>query len=151
MLMPSIFGENLFDDDWMNFPFNDEFWGKKNPLYGKHAQNMMKTDIRETDGSYELDIDLPGFKKDEIQMELNDGVLTISAAKGLNKDEEDKKGNYIRKERYAGSMSRSFYVGKHVTVEDVHPKYESGILSFSVPKEEAKPVEEKKNYISIEG
>ena len=151
MLMPSIFGENLFDDDWMNFPFNDEFWGKKNPLYGKHAQNMMRTDIRETDGSYELDIDLPGFKKDEIQMELNDGVLTISAAKGLNKDEEDKKGNYIRKERYAGSMSRSFYVGKHVTVEDVHPKYESGILSFSVPKEEAKPVEEKKHYISIEG
>ena len=151
MLMPSIFGENLFDDDWMNFPFNDEFWGKKNPLYGKHAQNMMKTDIRETDGSYELDIDLPGFKKDEIQMELNDGVLTISAAKGLDKDEEDKKGNYIRKERYAGSMSRSFYVGKHVTVEDVHPKYESGILSFSVPKAEAKPVEEKKHYISIEG
>ena len=151
MLMPSIFGENLFDDDWMDFPFKDEFWGKKNPLYGKHAQNMMKTDIRETDGSYELDVDLPGFKKDEIQMELNDGVLTISAAKGLNKDEEDKKGNYIRKERYAGSMSRSFYVGKHVTVEDVHPKYENGILSFSVPKEEAKPVEEKKNYISIEG
>ena len=151
MLMPSIFGENLFDDDWMNFPFNDEFWGKKNPLYGKHAQNMMKTDIRETDGSYELDIDLPGFKKDEIQMELKDGVLTVSAAKGLDKDEEDKKGNYIRKERYAGSMSRSFYVGKHVTVEDVHPKYESGILSFSVPKEEAKPVEEKKHYISIEG
>ena len=84
-------------------------------------------------------------------MELNDGVLTISAAKGLDKDEEDKKGNYIRKERYAGSMSRSFYVGKHVTVEDVHPKYENGILSFSVPKEKAKPVEEKKNYISIEG
>ena len=151
MMMPSIFGENLFDDDWMNFPFEQDFWGKKNPLYGKHAKNMMKTDIREHDEGYEVDIDLPGFKKDEIQMELNDGVLTISAAKGLNKDEEDKKGNYIRKERYAGSMSRSFYVGKHVTVEDVHPKYENGILSFSVPKEEAKPVEEKKNYISIEG
>ena len=83
MLMPSIFGENLFDDDWMNFPFNDEFWGKKNPLYGKHAQNMMKTDIRETDGSYELDVDLPGFKKDEIQIELKDGYLTISATKSL--------------------------------------------------------------------
>ena len=151
MLMPSIFGENLFDDDWMNFPFEQDFWGKKNPLYGKHAKNMMKTDIREHDEGYEVDIDLPGFKKDEIQMELNDGVLTISAAKGLDKDEEDKKGNYIRKERYAGSMSRSFYVGKHVTVEDVHPKYENGILSFSVPKEEAKPVEEKKHYISIEG
>ena len=151
MLMPSIFGENLFDDDWMDFPFKDEFWGKKNPLYGKHAQNMMKTDIRETDGSYELDVDLPGFKKDEIKGQLKDGYLTLSAAKGLDKDEQDKKGNYIRRERYAGSMSRSFYVGKHVTVEDVHPKYESGILSFSVPKEEAKPVEEKKHYISIEG
>ena len=85
MLMPSIFGENLFDDDWMNFPFNDEFWGKKNPLYGKHAQNMMKTDIRETDGSYELDVDLPGFKKDEIKVQLKDGYLTLSAAKGLDR------------------------------------------------------------------
>jgi hypothetical protein len=90
MLMPSIFGENLFDDDWMNFPFNDEFWGKKNPLYGKHAQNMMKTDIRETNGSYELDVDLPGFKKDEIQVQLKDGYLVLSAAKGLDKDEKDK-------------------------------------------------------------
>ena len=86
MLMPSIFGENLFDDDWMDFPFKDEFWGKKNPLYGKHAQNMMKTDIRETDGSYELDVDLPGFKKDEIKVQLKDGYLTLSAAKGLDKD-----------------------------------------------------------------
>ena len=149
MYMPSIFGESLFDN---MFPFDEKFFTeKKDPLYGKNVSRLMKTDVRETEKTYELDIDLPGFKKDEIQMELNDGVLTISAAKGLNKDEEDKKGNYIRKERYAGSMSRSFYVGKHVTVEDVHPKYENGILSFSVPKEEAKPVEEKKNYISIEG
>ena len=149
MYMPSIFGESLFDD---MFPFDDSFFtSKKNPLYGKNVSRLMKTDVRETEKTYELDIDLPGFKKDEIQMELKDGVLTVSAAKGLDKDEEDKKGNYIRKERYAGSMSRSFYVGKHVTVEDVHPKYESGILSFSVPKAEAKPVEEKKHYISIEG
>ena len=149
MYMPSIFGESLFDN---MFPFDEKFFTeKKDPLYGKNVSRLMKTDVRETEKTYELDIDLPGFKKDEIQMELNDGVLTISAAKGLDKDEEDKKGNYIRKERYAGSMSRSFYVGKHVTVEDVHPKYENGILSFSVPKEEAKPVEEKKNYISIEG
>lgn len=147
MLMPNIFGESLFDDFMDDFAFPDI--DKK--LYGKHAPHIMKTDVKEKDNTYEVAIDLPGFKKDEIQMELNDGVLTISAAKGLNKDEEDKKGNYIRKERYAGSMSRSFYVGKHVTVEDVHPKYENGILSFSVPKEEAKPVEEKKNYISIEG
>ena len=149
MYMPSIFGESLFDN---MFPFDEKFFTeKKDPLYGKNASRLMKTDVRETEKTYELDIDLPGFKKDEIQIELKDGVLTVSAAKGLDKDEEDKKGNYIRKERYAGSMSRSFYVGKHVTVEDVHPKYESGILSFSVPKEEAKPVEEKKHYISIEG
>ena len=151
MLMPSIFGENLFDDDWMNFPFNDEFWGKKNPLYGKHAQNMMKTDIRETDGSYELDIDLPGFKKDEIKVQLKDGYLTLSAAKGLDKDAKDKEGNYIRRERYAGSMSRSFYVGDGVKEEDIHAKYEDGILKLSLPKKAPKAVEEKDGYIAIEG
>ena len=149
MLMPSIFGENLFDDfdNLMNFSFPDV----DKTLYGKHAKNMMKTDVKETEKGYEVAVDLPGFKKDEIQLELNDGYLTISAEKGLDKEEKDKKDKYIRRERYAGSMSRSFYVGKYVTVEDVHPKYENGILSFSVPKEEAKPVEEKKNYISIEG
>ena len=150
MLMPSIFGENLFDDDWMNFPFNNEFWGKKNPLYGKHAQNMMKTDIRETDGSYELDVDLPGFKKDEVQVQLKDGYLTISAAKGLDKDEEDKKGNYIRRERYAGSTSRSFYVGNGVKNEDVHAKFENGVLRLSIPKKAAEEIEADK-YVSIEG
>ena len=152
MLMPSIFGENLFDDVWEGFPFNNEqFWGKKNPLYGKHAQNMMKTDIRETDKSYELDVDLPGFKKDEITMKLENGTLTVSAAKGLDKDEENKEKKYVRRERYAGSMSRSFYVGEHVDVEDIHPKYENGILSFVVPKKEQKAVEEKNKFISIEG
>ena len=147
MLMPSIFGENLFNDDWMNFGFPEV----DKALYGKHASHEMKTDVKETDSGYEVDIDLPGFKKDEINVQLDNGYLSISAAKGLDKEEKNKEGKYIRKERYAGSMSRSFYVGKHVTVEDVHPKYENGILSFSVPKEEAKPVEEKKNYISIEG
>ena len=151
MLMPSIFGENLFDDDWMNFPFTDEaFWGKNNPLYGKHAQNMMKTDIRETDSSYELDVDLPGFKKDEINVQLKDGYLTLTAAKGLDKDSQDKKGNYIRKERYAGAMSRSFYVGEAVNEEDVHAKYEDGILKISVPKKDPEKIE-KNGYISIEG
>ena len=150
MLMPSIFGENLFDDDWMNFPFNDEFWGKKNPLYGKHAQNMMKTDIRETDGSYELDVDLPGFKKDEIKVQLKDGYLTLAAAKGLDKDEKDKEGNYIRRERYAGTLSRSFYVGDEVTQADIKARYEDGILRLSVPKKEKKAVENNK-YIAIEG
>ena len=150
MLRPSIFGEDLFDE-MMNFPFEDEFFGKHNPLYGKHAKNMMKTDVRETDGSYEVDIDLPGFKKDEISAELKNVYLTISAAKGLDKDEKDKKtGNYIRRERYAGSMSRSFYVGDDVAQEDIHAKFENGILQLTIPKKDAKAVEQN-NYIAIEG
>ena len=148
MLMPSIFGENLFDDDW--FDFDRDFWGKKNPLYGKKAKNIMKTDIREHDTGYELDVDLPGFKKDEINIELENGYLTISAAKGLDKDEQDKKGKYIRKERYAGAMQRSFYVGDAVTEEDVKAKFEDGILKLSIPKKDAKEVETKKT-IAIEG
>ena len=152
MMMPSIFGENLFDDfdSWFSDPVEKRFFGKKNPLYGKHAKNLMKTDVRETKNSYEVDVDLPGFKKDEIQMKLEDGMLTISAAKGLDKDEKDKKGKYVRRERYAGSLSRSFYVGDNVTVEDIHPKYENGILSFNVPKEQEK-IEPKSKYIAIEG
>ncbi len=148
MLMPSIFGENLFDDDW--FDFDRDFWGRKNPLYGKNAKNIMKTDIREHDTGYELDIDLPGFKKDEINVELENGYLTISAAKGLDKDEQDKKGKYIRKERYAGAMQRSFYVGDAVTEEDIKAKFEDGILKLSIPKKDAKAVETKKS-IAIEG
>ena len=110
----------------------------------------MKTDIREHDNGYELDIDLPGFKKDEISIDLDSGYLTISAAKGLDKDEEDKKGKYIRKERYAGAMQRSFYVGDGVTEEDVKAKFEDGILRLSIPKKDAKAVETKKT-IAIEG
>ena len=150
MMMPSIFGENLFDDDWMNFPFDRDFWGKKNPLYGKNAKNMMKTDIREHDNGYEVDVDLPGFKKDEISLELESGYLTVSAAKGLDKDEKDKKGKYIRRERYAGAMQRSFYVGDTLTQEDIKAKYDNGILSISIPKKDAQAVETKKT-IAIEG
>ncbi|MBP3770333.1 MAG: Hsp20/alpha crystallin family protein [Lachnospira sp.] len=146
MLMPSIFGENLFNDDWMDFGFPEV----DKALYGKHASNVMKTDVKETDTGYEVDIDLPGFKKDEINAQLDNGYLTISAAKGLDKDEKDKKGKYIRKERYAGAMSRSFYVGEGITQEDIKAKYEDGILRLSVPKKEAKAVENKK-YIAIEG
>ena len=149
MMMPSIFGENLFDD-WMDFPFNDDFFTGKNPLYGKHAKNMMKTDVRETDKTYELDIDLPGFKKDEINAKLENGYLTISAAKGLDKDEKDKEGKYIRQERYAGAMSRSFYVGENVTQEEIKARYEDGILKLTIPKKDTKEIE-KKNCISIEG
>ena len=149
MYLPSIFGENLFDD-WMHFPFDEDFFGKKNPLYGKHAKNLMKTDVRETDDSYELDIDLPGFKKDEVKLQLKDGYLTINAAKGLDKDEKDKNGKYIRQERYAGAMSRSFYVGTDVQTDEIHAKFEDGILKLSVPKKDPKAVEDK-TYISIEG
>ena len=119
-------------------------------LYGKHAGNVMKTDVKETETGYEVDIDLPGFKKDEINAKLDNGYLTISAAKGLDKDEQDKNGKYIRRERYAGSMSRSFYVGEGVTEEDIKAKYEDGILRLVVPKKDAKAVENKK-YIAIEG
>ena len=149
MMMPSIFGENLFDDFMDDFSF-PTFPNVDKELYGKHAKNLMKTDVKETENAYEIDIDLPGFKKDEIQMELKDGVLTVSAAKGLDKDEEDKKGNYIRKERYAGSMSRSFYVGEGVTQEDIHAKYEHGVLKLSIPKKEEQKKVEKSNYIAIE-
>lgn len=155
-MMPSIFGESLFDNFMEDFAFPSfpsfaAFPNVDKTLYGKHAKNMMKTDVKETTSGYEVDIDLPGFQKDEIKMQLDDGYLTVSAAKGLDKDEKDKEGNYVRRERYAGSMSRSFYVGEHVTEDDIHPKYENGILTFSLPKEEKKVIENKPHYISIEG
>ena len=134
-MMPSIFGENLFDDffddDFSMFPALTGC----NPLYGKHAKNLMKTDVRETENTYELDIDLPGFKKDEISIDLKDGYLSISAAKGLDRDQEDKKGKYIRQERYAGACSRSFFVGEGVEPKDVSAKFEDGILKISLPKQ----------------
>ena len=146
MMMPSIFGENLFNDDWMDFGFPEV----DKALYGKHASHEMKTDVKETDSGYEVDIDLPGFKKDEINVQLDNGYLSISAAKGLDKEEKNKEGKYIRKERYAGAMSRSFYVGDAITQEDIKAKYESGILRLSIPKKEAKQVEATKR-IAIEG
>ena len=151
MLLPSIFGENLFDDDDWMFPFDSGFFGTRNPLYGKHAKNMMKTDVRELDGAYEVDMDLPGFAKDEIKVSLESGYLTVSAAKGLDKDEQDQKGKYIRQERYAGAMSRSFYIGEEVSQDEIRAKYENGILRLTIPKKEAKPAVEEKKHIAIEG
>lgn len=146
MMFPSVFGENLFDD-WMDFSF-PEIPDVDKTLYGKHAKNMMKTDVKENEKGYEVAVDLPGFKKDEIKMELENGYLTISAAKGLDKDETDKEtGKYIRRERYAGNLSRSFYIGD-VKQEDVKAVFKNGILSISVPKEDKKAKEEKK-YITI--
>ena len=150
MMMPSIFGENLFDDFMNDFPFEKHFFGERNPLYGKHAKNIMKTDVKETDNSYELDIDLPGFKKEDINVQLDNGYLTIAASKSLEKEDEHEKSHYIRQERYSGSMSRSFYVGDGISEDDIHGKFENGILQLDVPKKEAKAVETKKR-ISIEG
>ena len=158
MMTPSIFGENLFDnffDDLFEFPeWDDKAMQKaQRKLYGRHAANMMKTDVQEHDDHYEVDIDLPGFKKDELSVELKDGYLVISAAKGLDKDEKEKKsGKFVRRERYAGGMSRSFYVGEDIKQEEIHAKYESGVLKLSIPKVEAKKAEvEEKKYIAIEG
>ena len=149
MLMPSIFNDNVFDD-FFEFPFYDDKAEKK--LYGHHAANLMKTDIQEHDDGYTLEMDLPGFKKEEIQIELNNGYMTISAAKGLDEDEKDKKsGKYIRRERYTGSCQRSFYVGGDVTEEDIKAEFKHGILKLFVPKKEAKPAVEQKKYVSIEG
>ena len=154
MLMPSIFRTNsliddLFDDDWFN---DKEFRNMEKKLYGHRAKNVMNTDVKETEDGYELEMDLPGFKKEEIQIELNNGYMTISAAKGLDEDEKDKKsGKYIRRERYTGSCQRSFYVGEDVTEEDIKAEFKHGILKLFVPKKEAKPAVEQKKYVSIEG
>ena len=148
-MLPSIFGENLFDDFFAD-PFEMMVPQGRSPLYGKHAKNLMKTNVRETEDSYELDIDLPGFKKEDVSVELKDGYLTIQASKSLDKDEQDKHGRYIRQERYSGSSSRSFYIGEGIKPEDVKGKFENGILQLSIPKEAQKqlPV---KTTVMIEG
>ena len=154
MLMPSMFGEDMFDDFMRDFPFFDENAGNKieKKLYGRHAKNMMKTDIKELESGYELEMDLPGFTKDEITAELKDGYLTISASKGLDKDEQEKEtGKYIRRERYAGACQRSFYVGEDITEQDIKAEFKHGIRKLFVPKKEAQPKVENKKYVAIEG
>ena len=147
-MLPSIFGEDLFDD-FFSDPFGTRFMQGRDPLFGKHGKALMRTDVRETEDSYELDVDLPGFKKDEIDLDLQDGYLTIRAAKGLDKDEQDKRGKYIRQERYAGALSRSFYVGEAVEPDQVSAKFEDGILRLTVPKAAKKELP-KTSTIAIE-
>jgi HSP20 family molecular chaperone IbpA len=149
MLMPSIFEENLFDN-WFDFPMFDDYNNTERKLYGRHADRLMKTDVHEHEDHYEVDIDLPGFKKEEITLELDKGYLTVSAAKGLDKDEKDHKGKLIRQERYAGSMQRSFFVGEDLTEEDIKATFQHGVLSLNVPKKEKAKIPEKK-VIMIEG
>ena len=147
MLMPSIFGENLFDE------FFDDFVRPTRRVvrYNTPSTTIMKTDVKETEGSYELDIDLPGYKKEDVKAELKDGYLTISAATNTSNDQKDENGKYIRRERYYGNCSRSFYVGENITQEDIKARFEDGILKIVVPKKETKPAVEEKKYISIEG
>ena len=147
MLMPSIFGENLFDEFFGDLDRRTRDMDRR--LYGKNAAREMKTDVREHGDHYEVDIDLPGFKKEEITLELQNGYLTVTAAKGLDKDETTKKGKVIRRERYSGAMQRSFYVGDGVEETDVKAKYENGVLKLSIPKKEHKKLPEHHN-IAIE-
>ena len=151
MLMPSIFGEDLFDDFFNDFPFREmEKMEKK--LYGKRAGHIMKTDVKEKDCEYEVVVDLPGFTKEEVKVGLENGYLTISAEKGLDKDEKEKEtGRYIRRERYAGSCSRSFYIGNDIKQEDIKAEFKHGILKLLIPKKEEKTIEDKSHYIAIEG
>lgn len=139
MFMPSIFGRTAMDD------FLD------NAFSGYQTSGLMKTDIKETDTAYELAIDLPGVKKEDVKAELKDGYLNIGVSSSKSNDEKDEKGNYIRRERYTGSYSRSFYVGDGVTQDEVKAKFDNGVLKLTVPKKEAAPEVETNKYIAIEG
>lgn len=146
MYMPGIFGENLMDDF-----FNDTNWLGYEPAYSKSTANLMKTDIKEQENSYEMKIDLPGFKKEDLKLQLKDGYLTIAAAHNENKDEKDKSGKVVRQERYTGSMQRSFYVGETVKQSDITAKFENGVLALNIPKVDPKKEVPEEKYIAIEG
>lgn len=145
MLMPSIFGENLIDD------FFNDFTRPAKAVARYNNASVMRTDIKETDKGYELAIDLPGYKKEDVKAELKDGYLTVNAEMRQNEDQKDEDGRYIRRERYYGTCSRSFYVGEEVTQDDIKARFEDGILKLSVPKKEETPKVEETKYIQIEG
>jgi HSP20 family molecular chaperone IbpA len=144
MLMPSIFGETLLDDFW-GFPMRDNYMRTAN------TNGLMQTDVKEHDNAYEITMNLPGFKKEDVKGEIKDGYLTITASTNTNNDEKDKEGKFIRRERYSGTCSRSFYVGDDVTQDEIKAKFVDGVLKVAIPKKEAKPQVEKSNFISIEG
>ena len=137
MMMPSIFNENLFDDFMSDFPFFDDrdLRRTERKLYGHRAKQLMKTDIKETDDAYEVEMDLPGFRKEDIKVSLENGYMTVSAEKGLDQNEKDEKtGRYLRRERYSGACERSFYVGDQLTEKDIKGQFKHGILKLLVPK-----------------
>lgn len=151
-MLPSIFRDSIFDD-WMDdFPFFDDRDMKKmeKKLYGHRGRNLMKTDIREKKDAYVLEMDLPGFKKEEILVSLDNGYLTVSAAKGIDQDDK-KNARYIRRERYAGACRRSFYVGDGITQEDIKGEFKHGMLKLTIPKKEVQKEVPENKYITIEG
>ena len=141
MMLPSIFGKDLFNE-MMNTSFEDDFFGNHSLPYGNHAKGFMKTDIKEGKDGYEVHIDLPGFKKEDINAQLENGYLTVTASQNTNKEEQDEEGRYIRRERYVGNCSRSFYVGEGVEPKDVSARFEDGILKLSLPRREQKQLPE---------
>lgn len=146
MMLPSIFGDSLFND------FFDDF--SRPFVSGKGfegAMNAMKTDVRELDDHYELDIDIPGVDKENVKAQVQNGYLNITATHGSSNDEKDKDGKYIRKERYYGTVSRSFYVGDSVKNEDIKARFDKGILKLSIPKLDPAKAVEKDDFIAIEG
>ena len=149
MLRPSIFGENLFDD-WFSFPELRNFDQAERKLYGRHTDQIMKTDVHEQTDHYDVDIDLPGFDKSEINLELDNGYLVVGASKNIENSSDDNKGKLLMQERYSGSMQRSFYIGDAVTEEDIKASFKDGVLSLNIPKKTEKPIPEKKQ-IYIEG
>ena len=150
MILPSVLNNNMMDV-FSDFDrgFFDAFDDMDRALYGRRAHNLMKTDVKETQQGYEVDVDLPGFAKEDLHLDLDQGYLTISAEKSLEKNQEDN-GRMLRQERYAGRMQRSFYVGDTLTEEDIKASYENGVLHLLVPKKEAQPLPEKKTIL-IEG
>ena len=149
-MLPSIFGENLFEELFEE-PFRMmSAFDARNPLYGRHAKNIMKTDVRENKDSYDVFVDLPGFKKEDVKLDLDNGYLTISAQRNEELDDKDNEGRYIRQERATGSCARSFYVGKELEPKDISAKFENGILTLHLPKAEAKKLEPKQTLIEIE-
>lgn len=155
MLMPSILGESLFDD-FFDFPVFPDFQKMnrqmEKELYGRHAKDLMKVDIKENESDYEMVIDLPGFQKDEISAQLKNGYLTVTAAKELDSENQTQENQkYIRRERYAGSCQRSFYIGSELKQEDIKAAFEQGILTLHIPKAAPRLEKEENHYIAIEG
>ncbi len=135
MLLPAVFHENLFDD-WFDPFFDDmdrELNRESHQVFGKRGANMMKTDVRDTGSAYEVAVDLPGCKKEDVKMELENGYLTIQAVRSHSNDQTDQNGRYVRRESFSGTCARSFYVGEDVKIEDIHAKFEDGVLKFSLP------------------